>query len=54
MIMTIDEVKEAIKETTEDKYQIGDTAYLLKKAEDGWLLKVIVLGNRYIEAGGEK
>jgi len=51
MIMTIDEVKEALKKTTEDVYQIGDTAYLLKKAEEGWLLKVIVLGKRFEKLG---
>lgn len=44
MIMTIDEVKEAIKETTVDKYQIGDTAYVVEKAEEGWLLKVMIFG----------
>ena len=44
MIMTIDEVKEAIKETTVDKYQIGDTAYVIEKAEEGWLLKVMIFG----------
>lgn len=51
MIMTIDEVKEAIKETTVDKYQIGDTAYVIEKAEEGWLLKVMIFGKRFDKLG---
>jgi len=52
MTMTIEEVKEALKETTEDKYQIGDTAYILQKAlKEGWLVKVIVFGKRFDKLG---